>query len=50
MSSTYKSTKGYIDAIEARLRSSEALLNVLITSKDERARSLIEELAKVDHH
>lgn len=39
--------KGYIDAIEARLHQTEALLGIMIGSNDERARSLLEDLAKV---
>lgn len=38
--------KGYIDAIEARLHQTEALLGVMIGSNDERAKSLLEDLAK----
>jgi len=38
--------KGYIDAIEARLHQTEALLGIMIGSNDERARSLLEDLAK----
>ena len=38
--------KGYIDAIEGRLHQTEALLALLISSGDERARGLLEDLAK----
>lgn len=39
--------KGYIDAIEARLHQTEALIGILIESGDERATSLLDNLAKV---
>lgn len=39
--------KGYIDAIEARLHQTEALLGVLLGSQDERAVSLLRDLAQV---
>jgi len=39
--------KGYIDAIEARLHQTEALLGIMIGSNDERARTLLEDIAKV---
>ena len=41
--------KGYIDAIEARLHQTEALLGILIASQDERAVGLIEDLGNVRH-
>jgi hypothetical protein len=41
--------KGYIDAIEARLHQTEALLGIMIGSNDERARTLLEDLAKVNY-
>src|SRR5882672_10167862 len=40
--------KGYIDAIEARLHQTEALLGIMIGSNDQRARTLLEDLAKVN--
>jgi hypothetical protein len=39
--------KGYIDAIEARLHQTEALLGIFLASGDERAQSLLEDVAKV---
>jgi hypothetical protein len=39
--------KGYIDAIEARLHQTEALLGILIGTADERAQSLLQDLSKV---
>lgn len=39
--------KGYIDAIEARLHQSEALLGVLLASEDSRATTLFRDLAQV---
>src|ERR1700722_3575027 len=42
--------KGYIDAIEARLHQTEALLGIMIGSNDERARTLLEDLSKVCHY
>ncbi|KAF8625103.1 hypothetical protein AX15_005575 [Amanita polypyramis BW_CC] len=38
--------KGYIDAIEARLHQTEALLGIIIASNDSRAQSLLRDLAK----
>ncbi|KAH7929237.1 hypothetical protein BV22DRAFT_1029679 [Leucogyrophana mollusca] len=38
--------KGYIDAIEARLHQTEALLGILIASGDERARGVLGDLRK----
>lgn len=39
--------KGYIDAIEARLHQTEALIGIMIGSNDERAQGLLEDLKKV---
>ncbi len=39
--------KGYIDAIEARLHQTEALLGILISSSDSRAQTLLRDLAQV---
>jgi hypothetical protein len=39
--------KGYIDAIEARLHQTEALLGILISSSDNRAQTLLRDLAQV---
>ncbi|KAI0640400.1 fungal-specific transcription factor domain-containing protein [Trametes meyenii] len=38
--------KGYIDAIEARLHQTEALIGILLSSKDSRAKSVLEDLAE----
>ncbi|KAH9937840.1 fungal-specific transcription factor domain-containing protein [Epithele typhae] len=38
--------KGYIDAIEARLHQTEALIGILLSSKDSRARSVLEDLSE----
>ncbi|KAH0581073.1 hypothetical protein H2248_012207 [Termitomyces sp. 'cryptogamus'] len=38
--------KGYIDAIEARLHQTEALLGILISSNDVRAQSLLRDIGK----
>ncbi|KIL66147.1 hypothetical protein M378DRAFT_75687 [Amanita muscaria Koide BX008] len=38
--------KGYIDAIEARLHQTEALLGILISASDSRAQTLLRDLAK----
>ncbi|EKM56762.1 uncharacterized protein PHACADRAFT_254069 [Phanerochaete carnosa HHB-10118-sp] len=38
--------KGYIDAIEARLHQTEALIGILISSKDSRAKTLLEDLSE----
>jgi hypothetical protein len=38
--------KGYIDAIEARLHQTEALLGILTATSDERAQSLLRDLSK----
>ncbi|PFH48929.1 hypothetical protein AMATHDRAFT_195711 [Amanita thiersii Skay4041] len=38
--------KGYIDAIEARLHQTEALLGIMLSSSDGRAKSLLRDLAK----
>ncbi|KAG6848569.1 hypothetical protein H0H93_015837, partial [Arthromyces matolae] len=38
--------KGYIDAIEARLHQTEALLGIMISSHDVRAQSLLRDIAK----
>ncbi|KAI0088316.1 fungal-specific transcription factor domain-containing protein [Irpex rosettiformis] len=38
--------KGYIDAIEARLHQTEALVGILLASKDSRAKSLLEDLSE----
>ncbi|CCM05389.1 uncharacterized protein FIBRA_07605 [Fibroporia radiculosa] len=40
--------KGYIDAIEARLHQTEALIGILLGSKDSRARGLLDDLSE-DH-
>ncbi|KAL4247550.1 hypothetical protein ABKN59_007339 [Abortiporus biennis] len=37
--------KGYIDAIEARLHQTEALIGILLSSKDNRAKTLLEDLS-----
>ena len=39
--------KGYIDAIEARLHQTEALIGILLAANDTRAQSLLEDLAGV---
>jgi hypothetical protein len=39
--------KGYIDAIEARLHQTEALIGILLDSGDPRARSLFDDLSEV---
>jgi len=39
--------KGYIDAIEARIHQAEALLGLMIGSNDQRVRTSLEDLAKV---
>ena len=39
--------KGYIEMIEARLHQAEALLGVLLISKDSRAKSMLEDLVEV---
>lgn len=39
--------KGYIDAIEARLHQTEALIGILLSSKDSRAKSVLDDLAEV---
>ena len=39
--------KGYIDAIEARLHQTEALVGILLAADDIRARSLLDDLAEV---
>lgn len=41
--------KGYIDAIEARLHQTEALIGILLSSKDSRAKSLLEDLSEVGY-
>ncbi|KAH6910608.1 fungal-specific transcription factor domain-containing protein [Coprinopsis sp. MPI-PUGE-AT-0042] len=38
--------KGYIDAIEARLHQTEALVGIMLATKDPRARSLLDDIAK----
>ncbi|KAI0340338.1 hypothetical protein BDW22DRAFT_1430945 [Trametopsis cervina] len=38
--------KGYIDAIEARLHQTEALVGIMLASKDSRAKSLLEDLSE----
>ncbi|CAL1709508.1 unnamed protein product [Somion occarium] len=38
--------KGYIDAIEARLHQTEALIGILLSSKDSRAKTLLEDLSE----
>ncbi|KAH9941542.1 fungal-specific transcription factor domain-containing protein [Amylocystis lapponica] len=38
--------KGYIDAIEARLHQTEALIGILLASNDSRARSVLEDLSE----
>ncbi|KAG5636297.1 hypothetical protein H0H81_008496 [Sphagnurus paluster] len=38
--------KGYIDAIEARLHQTEALLGIMLSSNDSRAQSLLRDIAK----
>ena len=39
--------KGYLDVMEAQLHQVEALLGIMVLSKDSRARSMLEDLAKV---
>lgn len=39
--------KGYIDAIEARLHQTEALIGILLSSKDSRAKTLLADLSEV---
>jgi hypothetical protein len=39
--------KGYIDAIEARLHQTEALLGIMLATKDGRAKSLLDDIAQV---
>lgn len=39
--------KGYIDAIEARLHQTEALLGIVLSSSDERAQTLLHDLSQV---
>lgn len=39
--------KGYIDAIEARLHQTEALLGIMLATSDPRARSLLHDMEKV---
>ena len=39
--------KGYIDAIEARLHQTEAIVGILLAADDIRARSLLDDLAEV---
>ena len=39
--------KGYIDAIEARLHQTEALVGIMLAADDSRARSLLEDLSQV---
>ena len=39
--------KGYIDAIEARLHQTEALIGILLSSRDSRAKTLLEDMAEV---
>ena len=38
--------KGYIDAIEARLHQTEALLGIILATRDPRAQNLIRDIAK----
>ncbi|KXN89712.1 Nitrogen assimilation transcription factor nirA [Leucoagaricus sp. SymC.cos] len=38
--------KGYIDAIEARLHQTEALVGIMLSSKDSRAQSLLRDIAQ----
>ncbi|KAI8972440.1 fungal-specific transcription factor domain-containing protein [Trametes punicea] len=38
--------KGYIDAIEARLHQTEALIGILLSSRDSRAKSVLQDLAE----
>ncbi|CDO71521.1 hypothetical protein BN946_scf184910.g20 [Trametes cinnabarina] len=38
--------KGYIDAIEARLHQTEALIGILLSSRDQRAKEVLEDLAE----
>lgn len=39
--------KGYIDAIEARLHQTEALIGILLGSKDSRARGVLDDISEV---
>lgn len=41
--------KGYIDAIEARLHQTEALVGILLAANDSRARGLLDDLSQVKH-
>ncbi len=40
-------SQGYIDAIEARLHQTEALLGIMLSSNDERALTLLRDIAQV---
>jgi hypothetical protein len=40
--------KGYIDAIEARLHQTEALLGIMLATSDPRAHSLLRDMEKVN--
>ena len=39
--------KGYIDAIEARLHQTEALVGIMLAANDSRARSLLDDISQV---
>jgi hypothetical protein len=39
--------KGYIDAIEARLHQTEALVGIILAANDSRARSLLDDISQV---
>jgi hypothetical protein len=41
--------KGYIDAIEARLHQTEALVGIMLAANDSRARGLLDDLSQVKH-
>ena len=40
--------KGYIDAIEARLHQTEALIGIMLATSDPRAHSLLHDMEKVN--
>ncbi|KAF5348929.1 hypothetical protein D9756_009732 [Leucocoprinus leucothites] len=42
--------KGYIDAIEARLHQTEALVGIMLSSRDSRAQSLLRDIAQARIH
>jgi len=42
--------KGYIDAIEARMHQTEALLGIMLATTDGRAKSLLDDIAQVSSY